>query len=469
MQHGTMTRNFILTTSLLAGFIALMLITGGCGGSPPDFLLGGIQVNEADHNVWFEALHSEKLNSVSVTIYAHQGDWDSDTLWWNPEDEEGVVREIQGARAAGLQVVLIPRVALDHAFPANRFLWHGLIHPIEEGALESWFTKYTEFILHWTKIAEEEKVAVLAIGSEMSALTSTRSAEELPALLNWYLDDLKQDERIGNLEKHGAGIDAAHLAVRGGESFSDMGTRAREERASLRNWAGRTGFQDRATPLEAIHERQQLLDRHWRELIAEMRKVYSGRLTYAANFDQYKEVGFWDALDLIGINAYFPLRTLKDRDATGPELYDVLLESWRTILGRYVAFREEINLGSKPALFTEIGYTRRRRATLAPWAGTGFALLEEPTEDPQQPLRTMVTWNQEPLDPDERAMAMAALDQAHRELPEPFLDGILYWKLSTIHSHLEIEPFVCMLGEDDPLLEAMREFLDPHLANGIKD
>jgi hypothetical protein len=46
---------------------------------------------------------------------------------------------------------------------------------------------------------------------------------------------------------------------------------------------------------------------------------------------------------------------------------------------------------------------------------------------------------------------------------------LLYWKLSTIPSHLEIEPFVCMLGENDPLLESMRGFLRPHLITGQKD
>jgi hypothetical protein len=469
MRKGTMTGSFTLATVLLPALATLLLLTQACGSAPPDFLLGGIQVNEADHGAWFRALHKEELNTVSVTIYAHQGDWNSDTLWWNLEDEEWVLKEIQGARAAGLQVVLIPRVALDHAFPVNRFLWHGLIQPTEDVVLESWFQKYDEFILHWANIAEREGVAVLAVGSEMSAMTSTRQSEELPALLRWYLDDLKQDERIENLETYGDGIDRSHLELRGGETFPDIGSRAREERETLRNWARITGFQDSSDPLTAIRYRQENLEKYWRTLIRKVRAVYSGRLTYAANFDQYQEVGFWDALDLIGINAYFPLRTLKDRDAEGPELYDVLLDSWRTVLNRYTSFREENELGSMPVLLTEIGYTRRRRATLAPWAGSGFALLEEPGDDLSPPARMVITWEQEPLVPQERAMAMAALDQAHREHPEPFLDGLLYWKLSTIHSHLEIEPFVCMLGEEDPLLESMRAFLRPHLVTNKKD
>jgi hypothetical protein len=32
-----------------------------------------------------------------------------------------------------------------------------------------------------------------------------------------------------------------------------------------------------------------------------------GKLTYAANWDKYDQVSFWDELDFIEIQAYFPL------------------------------------------------------------------------------------------------------------------------------------------------------------------
>jgi hypothetical protein len=44
----------------------------------------------------------------------------------------------------------------------------------------------------------------------------------------------------------------------------------------------------------------------WKALIEEIRAVYKGKLTYAANWDEYEETFFWDALDFIGIDAYFP-------------------------------------------------------------------------------------------------------------------------------------------------------------------
>ena len=50
---------------------------------------------------------------------------------------------------------------------------------------------------------------------------------------------------------------------------------------------------------------------YWNNLIVEIRKVYKGKLTYAANWDEYKRVPFWDALDYIGIDAYFPVSHAK--------------------------------------------------------------------------------------------------------------------------------------------------------------
>ncbi|HYF02182.1 MAG TPA: hypothetical protein VEC36_02315, partial [Patescibacteria group bacterium] len=59
---------------------------------------------------------------------------------------------------------------------------------------------------------------------------------------------------------------------------------------------------------------------HWREMITKIRQVYSGKLTYAANWSgqsfwglptaEYKQVKFWDALDYIGIDGYYPMASV---------------------------------------------------------------------------------------------------------------------------------------------------------------
>jgi len=86
---------------------------------------------------------------------------------------------------------------------------------------------------------------------------------------------------------------------------------------------------------------------YWSKLIDKIRKVYSGKLTYAANWDNYLNVTFWDKLDYIGIDAYFPLK-----HETTPST-DQLIVEW-------TAVKEEIkqlaNKHNKPILFTEYGY-----------------------------------------------------------------------------------------------------------------
>lgn len=53
-------------------------------------------------------------------------------------------------------------------------------------------------------------------------------------------------------------------------------------------------------------------DREWRELIAQVRQVYTGPLTY--NCDKYQEhnVAWWDALDAISSSGYYPMDQLEE-------------------------------------------------------------------------------------------------------------------------------------------------------------
>jgi|GEM_PF-4318219 len=143
----------------------------GAEQTPGPFLLGGIQVNEAQLEPWLGALEAAGMNTVAVTDYAHQGDWDSANLWWDPNP--GLLPEIRAAKDRGLHVVLVLRLALDRAFPRNRFLWHGMIMPASDEQLRRWFARYQTFVRAWAEVAEREGIDALMIGSELNALTST--------------------------------------------------------------------------------------------------------------------------------------------------------------------------------------------------------------------------------------------------------------------------------------------------------
>jgi len=415
------------------------------------FYLGGIQVNEPDHELWFDALERSGMNTVSTTVYAKQGDWDTAHLWWE-EEEPAVVREIRGAKALGLHVVLIPRVALDHAFEKNRFLWHGMIMPPTDEGIDAWFVLYREFVLKWAAIAEREGVDVFAVGSELSSLTSTIPVDGAPGLERWYLDAERQEERKRELLGLEERIAARYLHARGDYGFDSLESYLDAEIRTYRDWATRVMWGGGEAAVARINRRRVRLLAHWRRLINGVREIYGGRLTYAANFDQYREVAFWADLDLVGINAYFPLRDVTRPVATPEDLQVALLDGWRRVLADLDALRHEREIGKTRVLFTEIGYAQHANCTIEPWNGTGFSLVYAGER------HDLWVWGDQPRDLGERAAAIRALHDAHEELPRPLLQGLLYWKLSTIPAHREIEPFVQILGSDDPVLDEMRRF-----------
>ncbi|WP_236025603.1 glycoside hydrolase family 113 [Algoriphagus oliviformis] len=108
------------------------------------------------------------------------------------------------------------------------------------------------------------------------------------------------------------------------------------------------------TELEKTSHREE----DWRAVIAEVRKVYSGKLTYAANFTEYQQVKFWDALDYIGIQAYFPLSS-----GHSPGLAE-LKASWQSHLPK---IEKLVRKCQKPVFFTEIGYCNTVDAAMEPW------------------------------------------------------------------------------------------------------
>ncbi len=86
---------------------------------------------------------------------------------------------------------------------------------------------------------------------------------------------------------------------------------------------------------------------YWRGLIDSIRTIYTGKLTYASNWDDYDKVQFWDKLDYVGVDAYFPLH----KDKT-PSVCD-LKEAWQPTVKKLKIFSDK---WQKPILFTEFGY-----------------------------------------------------------------------------------------------------------------
>lgn len=96
----------------------------------------------------------------------------------------------------------------------------------------------------------------------------------------------------------------------------------------------------------------------WKDLIVEIRLIYKGKLTYAANWDAYKNTWIWKDLDLIAVDAYFPLSNekvvTKDSLAIGWEPWLIEMEN---VSKKY----------DKKVLFAECGYRSIEYAAKRPW------------------------------------------------------------------------------------------------------
>lgn len=109
------------------------------------------------------------------------------------------------------------------------------------------------------------------------------------------------------------------------------------------------------TELESFVKAQPLF---WQQLIKKVRKVYKGKLTYAANWDEYKRFPYWAMLDYIGIDAYFPLAK-----APSPTLAQ-LKTGWQPWLKEMHKVQQQ---HGKPVLFTEFGYRSIDHTAHKPW------------------------------------------------------------------------------------------------------
>jgi hypothetical protein len=127
----------------------------------------------------------------------------------------------------------------------------------------------------------------------------------------------------------------------------------------------------------------------WRALIARARQLYSGPLVYSATQGpEFENIRFWDALDYIGLNEYYPL---PDDLSTAAVVRTV--EAVQNKFG-------------KPVIFTEAGFSTYAHPNRAPW--------------------------------DETPRALAPADQAHcyeavfkAFYKKPWFQGVYWWKVGT--------------------------------------
>ena len=145
-------------------------------------------------------------------------------------------------------------------------------------------------------------------------------------------------------------------------------------------------------------------------ILKHLRAQYSGPLTYAANWDDVEDTVIWGDLDVIGINAFYPLATRTDAPFTE------LLQSSRTIAAQVGQLAARWH---KPFVFTEFGYTTRKDPALRPW------------EWPEALSNVVI---------DERAQAQAYRALLAAVIDQPWFAGLFAWRLYADPEDVSQEP-----------------------------
>jgi len=109
----------------------------------------------------------------------------------------------------------------------------------------------------------------------------------------------------------------------------------------------------------------------WIGTIAEIKKVYKGKLTYSSNWDHYESVTFWDQLDYVGMNNYYELA--KKPGVPVAELN----KTWEPIKKNILDFAAK---QKKPFMFTEVGWHNLVNTLSEPWN----YVAEGPIDDNEQ-------------------------------------------------------------------------------------
>jgi sugar phosphate isomerase/epimerase len=94
------------------------------------------------------------------------------------------------------------------------------------------------------------------------------------------------------------------------------------------------------------------------DVIAAVRAAYRGPITYSGNWDDIEDTLIVGSLDVIGVNAFYPLAEHEGAP------FDELARGARRVAERVRNLAER---WQKPVLFTEIGYTTRADPALRPW------------------------------------------------------------------------------------------------------
>ncbi len=231
-----------------------------------------------------EALADTGTKWVALSVAGSQNDRASTTISKGFFTDEAVLHAINKIHDLDMNVMIKMGIDIKNDPEA----WGGSIgEEFDSAQWDEWFASYTELVLYYAKIAEENGVEMLCIGTELG--------------------------------------------------------------------------------------KAQMQTEHFKKLIKEVRKVFSGPITYGADHSA-PETEWWDQVDYIGLDVYFAI-TRKN----SPSLSE-LETGWQRRVEKLEALSKKWN---RPIIFTEVGFNAQEYSTCNGACGGNMEKAELGRLDPQ--------------------------------------------------------------------------------------
>lgn len=130
-----------------------------------------LQIQDGDDNAPFDKyireIASTGANSINIVVTAFQQNCGSSSIFIEARktpSRKRLKELVQVAHDEGMKVVLMPIVLLAKPRAGE---WRGKINPGDGHEWDDWWTSYSDYILYYADFAQQAKVDVFMVGSEL--------------------------------------------------------------------------------------------------------------------------------------------------------------------------------------------------------------------------------------------------------------------------------------------------------------